>query len=361
MSIYLRRYLLLISNIFEITLCLIRGLVPKRYIKKFPEPFSMSSIHTDTVILITGLFIPVITKLIIKTYLSYYPKTIVFYVTWETEKSKASVLRDLNVKLIFLPDEVKSINGNTDRQIYNVSKGLEFIKKEYPLVRYVLKNRSDQIALHFDAISLLKSTLLHFSADEEKMITTSGSTGKFRFFMIGDQFQFAKIETLIDWWSVPDYQTGLKQLLNCHQVIEGLKLSGQCLKSENYIAFYNYWKQNPKHEYSLKSYINLIRQKIIVVDDESIYFRWYQNFHRQKIHQFINNYIYELPFTTQSKDRAGCNLNHLEWLEIITQNDIYTIDKYKNFSLEKWIVSTHQLDENHVTKIIDIGGQYVDR
>ena len=270
-------------------------------------------------------------------------------------------MSDLNVKLIYLTDDVGSVNGNTDRQIYSVSKGLEFIKKEYPSVRYVLKNRSDQIALHFDAISLLKSTLLHFSTNEEKMITTSGSTGKFRYFMVGDQFQFARIETLIDWWSVPDYQTGLRDLLNCHQVVESVQLSGQCLKSENYMAFYNYWKQNPHHNYTLKSYIDLIRKKIIVVDDESIYFRWYQNFHQQKLYQFINNYIYEIPFTIQSKDRAACNLNHLEWLEIVSQNDTYLIDKYKNFSTEQWIVSTHQLDENHVTDITDIGGQYVGR
>jgi len=333
---------------------------PKYLIREHHQTFDAPLSHEDTAILIQGPFDSTTTSKIIDHYIHLYPETPIIVVLWLNDARFQYRLRDLGVYCIVL-DEPEQYNGNSDRMIYGVYQGLCWISKNLPDLKYVARTRSDQCIFKHDAIGLLKNVLEFYSLNtaKDKIITTSGATGKFRYFFVGDQFQFGSIEAITTWWNVPPFKEGYQQIVREPALRKSLEASNQALKGENYIALYNTLGSKDNYIYTFSSYIKFLKHKVIVVDDQSIGLRWYRHYLKKSLFPSIENHVDCKQFINERPKRLNPNMTHLEWLEMYHQDVDVIVQKYSYLSHEKWLEIGDVTSQNYSTQIIDLGGQSI--
>ena len=320
----------------------------------------------DTAIIFQGPIYREFTLDTIERYFEMYPNIKIFYSTWSDEcKDTMKILRKLGVKLIISKKPLFKISGNQDLMILSMKRALDEIKNEHS-INYLIRHRGDQRISHPNWIEALISLLKIIPSDNslndsgKRIITSSGDSGKFRLFMLSDQFQFGTKKDIEDLWDIPIFPIGYRNMIkNSSQFLKDTRLSQIGVKAENYLHYNFYKKLRPEGNWSWRDYMNLIRLKFIVLDDSSLRFEW----KRRKLNRFSTTYFQNFfnlnPHIFPNNGTLSGSMSFLDYILLLDKS--YGEDYFwSKYTKEKWKVTNDQEPYNYQTEIMDMGGELIE-
>ncbi len=264
----------------------------------------------------------------IKMYRKNFAGCKVVVSTWDDEeKTVCNQLKDMGVTLV-LSKPLESNYLNTHRQIISTRVGLENAKELG--CKFALKTRTDQRLYETNVPEFLLNTLKAFplkadiKTQNQRLITTSFNTFKYRLYDISDMFLFGDIDDVLNFWSCPlpkikkNYPKNLMQFLR--------NLPAEIYFTSNFLQ-----RTGWDIKWTLKDSWIALAQRFCIVDTVSVGLYWpkysieenrYRNFFGK------HNVLEELTFK--------------EWL------DLYLHNGKKQFIPEYYIQNIHSFSNDLV-------------
>lgn len=266
----------------------------------------------------------------IKIYKKIFPNILIVLSGWEGDNFDS--IKKLKFKnLLFVISKPPIYGGelNINFQIKSVNEGLKLIKK-FKKIKYVLKTRTDCRFYNPNSFLYLKNMIINFPIKknnflEKRILFSSVATCKFRVYGATDITQFATVNDMINYWSVPYYEDGLSDLLTN---IKKPVIKGTPILSEIYLFAHFIHRCQINLDWSLKHWWGLLKEYFLVFDSHSLDFFW-DKYDKNSEMRFLTTYSENYP-------RSMC---FNDWLKIYHNN-------YSEFlkinHQEKWIYKNNK-------------------
>lgn len=308
-------------------------------------------------VVMQGPLYPDVTVETLKDIKHKFPGIHVVYAMWLNDFLKyGAELEALGVDCFGLQDPGPEYN-NQNRMIFSVRSALLHVEAKFGN-KFVLRLRSDQRLTMYNWPSTLKCLIDNFSPDatsplQNRIGTTSSSSGKFRPFMVGDQCQFGYVNDLLMFWDVEWYQDGAPKLLEKFNFFNGLK-NGLGLLGENYIALSFVNKFNLHSEFTLDEGYKFIARNVLIVDDSTIGLVWYRPQTSRRLGLVVD---IEPHYGSVQRPVLQGSLAFSEWLELWQSDGCQY--SWTGVSAEKWEVVSWK-NRVPIYRILELGGQIAD-
>lgn len=283
---------------------------------KYNKDFKSKNINFDysqIAILIQGPLIHEVkfTLETINLYIKLFPNINIVVSTWENENF--TYIEKISYKKLYiikskLPEDRGELNINL--QIKSVNEGLKFINS-INNIKYVLKTRTDTRIYNPKSIIYLLNLIENFPIKSDqflkkRILFSSIATCKYRVYGATDITQFGLLEDINNYWSVPFYNLGLKNLVNKDNdpIIKGTPII-----AEIYLFSHFLHRNNIKLKWTLDHWWSLLGDYFLIFDSQLIDFYW-NKYEKNSEMRFLNTYSEDFP-------RA---LNFNDWLKIYFNN-----------------------------------------
>lgn len=281
--------------------------------------------NSSTAIIIQGPLYGL--KSFVRETISFYMKIFkdvpIILSTWEDECKKEFLCEYEKYPNIKLIRNIKPKSSfNVDFQTLSTNEALNFAKSKN--VNYCLKTRTDTRIYKKNSIYFLKNLLKSFPVEkkyseiENRIITCSIDTRKYRVYGLSDIFLFSSTENLIKYFEKKNFNSSLKDMglgnypciKNDTAVINEIFLCARYLQMNN-IAI----------NWTLEDWWNKCREIFCIIDPNFLDFFWYK--YEWKYEQrFNNNYTSNFEQSIQFSD----------WLNLYQNPNFKFKEKFK----EKW-------------------------
>ena len=252
----------------------------------------------------------------VKLYKKLYPKTPIVLSTWEDEeKSTINLIKDLGVDVVASKKpKIEAVNNswkNVDLQIISVKEGIKALEK-YDL-RFCLKTRTDQRFYKPDLISFFLNLMHSFplkekSIQNERIISSSFATAKYRVYGLTDMMMFAEINDLKRYWNVENYSNGIYKYTEDDKQDMPPIISGTLVGAEVYLMT-SYLKEiGIDLDWNLKHYWKTLGQYFLITDSNSMDMYW-NKYNKESEFKYARTYEYNSHRLLDFSDwlRIWCN------------------------------------------------------
>lgn len=265
-------------------------------------------------------------------YSELFQDILIILSTWEDECKIEFVNKFKNHPNIKIILNTKPItNFNVDLQTLSTSEALDFANKKG--INYCLKTRTDCRIYKKNSLLFLKNLLKNYPINRkyselnERIISCSIDTRKYRVYGLSDILLFSTTKNLIQYFNKKNYQLSLNKMgLNNHPCIKNdIAVINEIFLCARFLQMNNF-----EIDWSLEDWWNKCREIFCIVDASSLDFFWYKYEWRYE-QRFNNNYTSDFEQSMQYSD----------WLNLY-QNPSYTFNiKFK----EKWKIKDGLIEQ----------------
>ena len=274
----------------------VRPIYPSIY-KSFEKDFT-----EDVAILMQG---PILEKYkfteeTLRLYRKNFPYSKIILSTWDSEKYKTDILKELNIEILFSNNKnIYPGIQNVNLQIISTLNGINYIKEKG--YKYTLKTRTDQRFGNKDLLSFLKLLSNAFPLDTKKvsdqkgrLIGMSFNTFMFKMYSLSDMFLFGETQDVYDYWNC---ELDLREFNN----IENLDLSTNRKFSLLRICEIYYMTEFLKSKgvnlnWTLEQSWEELVKRFLIVDSYSLDFFW-PKYSYYEDRWSVNNNIKNMEFS----------------------------------------------------------------
>ena len=265
---------------------------------------------------------------------SFVKETILFYTkifkdvpiilsTWEDECKKEFLDEFEKYQNIKLIRNIKPKSSfNVDFQILSTNEALNFAKSKN--ISYCLKTRTDCRIYKKNSIYFLKNLLKSFPIErkyieiENRIITCSIDTRKYRVYGLSDIFLFSSTENLIKYFEKKDFNSSLKDMgLEKHPCIK----NDIAVINEIFLCARFLQMNNITIDWTLEDWWNKCREIFCIIDSNFLDFFWYKY-----------EWKYEQRFNINYTSNFEQSIQFSDWLNLYQNPNFKFKDKFK----EKW-------------------------
>jgi hypothetical protein len=270
--------------------------------------------NSSTAIIIQGSIYGIKSFVIetIKLYKKLFQNTVIILSIWEDEidSNFLSKCKELNIEII-INKKIKTL-FNTDLQILSTAAALNLAKKLDK--KFTLKSRTDCRIYKNNAISHIKNLLKIFPIDKkfnflnDRIISCSVDTRKYRVYGLSDILLFSSTENLINYFNNELFEKSLERLnLGKHPVL----INDTLVINEMFLCARYLMNKNISINWTLEDWWNKCREIFCIVDSKTIDFFWYK-YHWKYEQRFESNYTTDFNQAMLFSDwlHLYCNPNH---------------------------------------------------
>lgn len=241
----------------------------------------------------------------IKLYLDNYPTCFVVLSTWKNPLMIDQFFIDSpRFHLILNEDPGVSWPSNLLRQIVSTNSGLKLLKSFG--IQFAIKSRTDQRMLRENLPSILLELLEIFP---NRIFYSSYGSGKYRIFGLSDQWQFGRIDQLIEYWdysSVEEMQENIRNsVYNGEPELRQLSIAvHEVILNVNYLL-----KLKFKVSWTWESYLMSLRSYFAILDSDFISL---QNLGRNRT---VIDHVH--PNLSNLESEVNSHISFIDWISIL--------------------------------------------
>ena len=256
----------------------------------------------------------------IELYLKNFKNSKIILSTWKDDLNEKINLKYKDKIFIIENEKPKNNIFNTNLQIISTYNALKYAKQLN--LKYSLKTRTDCRIYNNNAINHLKNLQKIFPIDDnfknlnERIISCSVDTRKFRVYGLSDILLFSNTDNLLKYFNNEMYEISLKKnfgnypcLINETAVINEIFLCARFLKSLDLNL-----------DWTLEDWWKKCSEIFCVIDPSSIDFFWFK-YHWKYEQRFLKNY-------TTDNSQA---LSFADWVNLYLNKDFSFEKKIKKF------------------------------
>jgi len=239
----------------------------------------------------------------IKLYKTIFPGACLILSTWENEcNDDILLIKKEGVVLILNKKPENPGPYNVNMQLVTTINGIK--KAESIGSKYVLKTRTDQ-RLHrhdlFDYFKNIQSVFpLKVNEQSQRLIVTSFATCKYRLYGVTDFLMFGSIEDMLNYWSTPLYEDGIRQIVPDYSG-EVPIVSGVPIIAEIYIMISYCIKIGQPPEWNLQHYWSILKDYFCVVDGMTLDIYW-NKYYKLREYRYTRDYADTNPRAMEFAD-----------------------------------------------------------
>lgn len=286
------------------------------------------NINSDTAIIIQGSLYSLESFVAetIDIYIKIFPSSKIYLSVWRDELNENFKERLKNKVNFIINDKPNDYKFNTDLQIINTGNAIKKIKESGEV--YCLKTRTDCRIYKDNSLSFLKLLLKSFPINKktlinERIISCSVDTRKYRVYGLSDIFLFGNISDIEKYFIQENFEFSLKKYnFGKHPSI----IKDTAVINEIFLCARYLYNIDETLNWDLKHWWESLSKYFCIIDPNFIDFFWYK-YHWQFEQRFQKNYTKEFELS----------LNFTDWLQLYIDPKKQYNENFK----EKWKIKNN--------------------